>query len=69
MSTAAIIAAIDAALVIGATRIEDEHGREIDYGTRKDMLDARGHLQGEIQQSASGRGYAINTFKISGTRG
>ncbi len=66
---AAQIAALESSLEVGAIRTEDENGREVEYGKQNDILDAIGRLKSQLQQSSTGRGYAINTFKISGTRG
>ena len=69
MSTATQIAAIEAALAIGATSVTDENGRNVNYGSRKDMLDAISRLTASQQMTAKGRGFAINTVKSSGPRG
>ena len=69
MSTATQIAAIESALDVGAVSVTDENGRTVNYGSRRDMLDALSRLKSAQQQSAAGRGFAITTFKSSGPRG
>ena len=69
MSTATQIAAIEAALETGAMTVTDENGRTVNYGTRKDMLDALARLNAARDHASAGRGFAINTLKSSGTRG
>jgi hypothetical protein len=64
-----MITAIEAALDIGAVSVTDENGRTVDYGSRKDMLQALGRLKTSQDHASAGRGFAINTFKSSGARG
>jgi len=68
MSTATIIAAIEAALEVGATSVTDENGRTVAYGSRADMLDALARLYAGQNTSSAGRAFAINTFKSSRAR-
>lgn len=68
MSNATMIAAIEAALAVGATSVTDENGRTINYGSRADMLDAIARLEARQDSSNGTRRVAFTQVKPGGTR-
>ena len=68
MSTATQIAALEAALETGAVSITDENGRTVNYGSRADTIAALAVLKAVLQESSTGRAFAISPIKTSGPR-
>jgi len=63
MSVATQIAAIEAALEIGARSTTDESGRRIEFHSLRDMLDALAALNSQEQTSGTGRNFAFLPMK------